>query len=431
MHHEEISKLIQKHAAPPQPAVPSPTAVPDTGEPAMNSPAPLPSAIRQAAMQGEVQTVVDWLISGGLVDAAYLESTTKGLENVTLLHSAASANQPKMVRMLLMRGASVDLQTTQGVTALMWALWQDGNGHLPSRRMRDAGACVKLLLRAGANPELQSKNGQTALRYAEANSHENIVKLIRQYTVKSQPALPSPAGPPDTGEPAVSSPETEAEVAEAAQIAAEAEAEVEAEAEAKATAESELDAAEVLALWVEAVEAEKTRLAAEANTKTVAAQQVGAAAKQAFGPRAKTIRKRSDMLADLEVKAVAEAKAEAEAEAEAAEVTRLAAEVEAAEAETRLKVEDYWRWKAEQDGQAGQTGQTGQAGQAGQAEPEGFVDELCYAIRDGQIIDATLVDFADAHDQLSWNAMRRQGPILVCCGVCHVWPDSELPPASL
>ena len=114
----------------------------------------------------------------------------------------------------------------------------------------------------------------------------------------------------------------------------------------------------------------------------------------------------------------AEAKAEAdEPEAEAAEVARLTAEVEAAEAEkTRLKVEDYWRWK------------TGQAGQAGQG---GFVDALCSSIRDGPTV-ATLVDIADAYDQLGMvNELLKQGPMLVCCGVCRVWPDSELPPASL
>ena len=55
MGHTAIVQLIRQHAATEQPAVPSPTAVPDTGEPAMNSPAPLASEIVMVDVRGEVQ----------------------------------------------------------------------------------------------------------------------------------------------------------------------------------------------------------------------------------------------------------------------------------------------------------------------------------------------------------------------------------------
>ena len=225
---------------------------------AMNSPAPLPSEIAQAAEQGEVRNVVDWLDEGGLVDAVGPVSTAAGSEEdwVTLLHTAASANQPKMVQMLLTRGASVDLKTSSGLTALMFALMQRGN----EAKVAGTGhyACVGLLLRAKANPELQSETGYTALRFAEEYSHKDIVELILQYA----------------------SPETQAEVAEAkAEVARHGWLQsVEAHAKAGAEAEAEAEgmkakAAEVtqLAAEMKSAEAENTCLAVAAAMAVVGA----------------------------------------------------------------------------------------------------------------------------------------------------------------
>ena len=74
-----------------------------------------------------------------------------------------------MVRMLLQRVASVNLQNTLGSTALVCAA---GNGHT---------AIVQALLDAKADTSLQTKSGNTALIVAEVEKHTEIAQLLRQH----------------------------------------------------------------------------------------------------------------------------------------------------------------------------------------------------------------------------------------------------------
>ena len=67
----------------------------------------------RAADGGDAQAVAAWLNEGGGVDARSAEH-----EDTTLLIVAAAGGQEAMVRMLLQRGASVNLQDSDGVTAL-------------------------------------------------------------------------------------------------------------------------------------------------------------------------------------------------------------------------------------------------------------------------------------------------------------------------
>ena len=142
-----------QHAAPPhQPAAAAPAAPPDAGEPAESSPAPLPFEILESAERGELQKVVKWLRKGGAVDAFGSATTKDGrATTTTLLHVAAANDHLAMVRELLKRGASVDLQNGRGFTALMQAA---GHGRL---------SIVLLLLQHSANPDLQTSEGATAL----------------------------------------------------------------------------------------------------------------------------------------------------------------------------------------------------------------------------------------------------------------------------
>ncbi len=64
-----------------------------------------------------------------------------------------------MVREFLKRGASVDLQTSLGVTALMDAAYYN---HL---------SIVLVLLQHSANPDLQNIDGATALMAAAGKGH--------------------------------------------------------------------------------------------------------------------------------------------------------------------------------------------------------------------------------------------------------------------
>ena len=118
------AELFWRHAAPSQPATASPAALPDAGEPMVSPPASLPAGLFYSTGRGELQQVVKWLDkwlgTGGSVDALYSIPTPDGQTAATgLLHVAATNGHLEIVRMLLKRGASIDLPTNLGGTALM------------------------------------------------------------------------------------------------------------------------------------------------------------------------------------------------------------------------------------------------------------------------------------------------------------------------
>jgi hypothetical protein len=198
------------------------------GEPAESSAASLPHDILESAERGELQKVVKWLRKGGSVDALGSTTTTDGrTSTTTLLHAAVANDHLEMVRELLKRGASVDLQTSLGLTGLMGAAI---HGHLstllvllqhsanPDLQDNTYGvtalmlaaaqgheACVQALLRADANTELLDNAGYSALQRAEITGHMAIAQLIRQHAAPPQPAAAAPDTPLDAGEPAESS----------------------------------------------------------------------------------------------------------------------------------------------------------------------------------------------------------------------------------
>ena len=116
----------------------------------MSAPAPLPKEIHRSAQRGELQKVVKWLRKGGLVDAASSPGCLVRLTASTLLHAAAANDQLEMVRELLKRGASIDLRSNLGLTALADAAIF---GHL---------SIMLVLLQHSANPDLQDINGARA-----------------------------------------------------------------------------------------------------------------------------------------------------------------------------------------------------------------------------------------------------------------------------
>jgi hypothetical protein len=137
------AELIGQHAAP-TPAECSPAAAPDAGSPEASTPVSLPLVIFQSAAQGELQKVIKWLRKGGVVDVVCPTTTADGRPTTTtLLHTAAAYGHLEMVRELLKRGASVDLPSSLGGTALMAA----------------ANHCqlsiVLVLLQHSADPDLQ------------------------------------------------------------------------------------------------------------------------------------------------------------------------------------------------------------------------------------------------------------------------------------
>ena len=94
----------------------------------MSSLASLLPDIQRSAERGELQKVVKWLRKGGAVDALGSATTRGGLTTTTtLLLAAAACGHLEMVRELLKRGASIDLPTSFGGTALSEAAYY---GHL-------------------------------------------------------------------------------------------------------------------------------------------------------------------------------------------------------------------------------------------------------------------------------------------------------------
>ena len=105
-----------------------------------------------------------WLDEGGGVDARCAER-----KDVTLLMAAAYGGHEAMVRMLLQRGASVNLQTSYGGTALMNAALK---GHT---------TIMQVLLDAKADAWLQDIKGNSVLMLAEHNKQTATAQLLRQH----------------------------------------------------------------------------------------------------------------------------------------------------------------------------------------------------------------------------------------------------------
>ena len=123
----------------------------------------LPESVRGAIGRGDARAVAAWLDEGGGVDARCAE-----LSNATLLMGAACIGHEALVRMLLQRGASVNLQTSGGGTALMNAA---NFGHT---------TIVQALLDAKADASLQNINGITALMCAKYEKQVATTQLPRQ-----------------------------------------------------------------------------------------------------------------------------------------------------------------------------------------------------------------------------------------------------------
>ena len=115
-----------------------------------------------AAVRGHMEVVRELIKRGATVDL----QTGLGF---TALMAAAGFGHHAIVLLLLQHSANPNMQPNSGQTALMAAA---GEGHL---------ACVQALLQHSADPELLDDNGGTALRYAENKRHTAIATLIRQH----------------------------------------------------------------------------------------------------------------------------------------------------------------------------------------------------------------------------------------------------------
>ena len=176
---------------------------------------PLPREIAVAAQRGELQQVVKWLQKGGQVDALDALDESRG----GLLHAAAVGGRLRVAKELLQRGASIDLRSAKGSTALMVAAVMGqtavvrmllehkasidlqnmcGSTALMHAAIKGKKECVQELLAAGASTEFCDQNGATALQIAKG--HAAVAELLQQHASKPPACMFEIAGAAKRGE---------------------------------------------------------------------------------------------------------------------------------------------------------------------------------------------------------------------------------------
>src|SRR5262249_19284223 len=105
------------------------------------------------------------------------------LASLTALHLAVTTQQPEAVKLHLDAGANVNAQDVRGMTPLMLAIGTD----------RADPRIVKMLLDKGADPKIQSKAGETAPDWARKQRHPEISKMLGVTLQASAPAMQNAA----------------------------------------------------------------------------------------------------------------------------------------------------------------------------------------------------------------------------------------------
>ncbi len=116
-----------------------------------------------AVLLRQYDTVLALLEEGVFVDARDPE------QEETTLMLAASDKKPDMTRLLLEKGASVNLQDNRGHSALTHAII---SGRIPNMR---------LLIENGADMKMRDNDGESALLYSVAFGDIEVVKALLNY----------------------------------------------------------------------------------------------------------------------------------------------------------------------------------------------------------------------------------------------------------
>jgi ankyrin repeat protein len=158
-------------------------------------PNPSEQALRNAALDGQIETVRSSLDKGASTDAPDPDGRTAlmmaafnghtetvnllldrgakinaldGVERTALMYAAAGP-YAKTVKLLIERGADLNVtDTEEGFTALMFAA-AEGQTEV-----------VKVLLSNGADIKITDKDGDTALDFAEKNGHQEAVRELKK-----------------------------------------------------------------------------------------------------------------------------------------------------------------------------------------------------------------------------------------------------------
>ncbi|MEZ7892279.1 MAG: ankyrin repeat domain-containing protein [Candidatus Wallbacteria bacterium] len=118
-------------------------------------------AFKSAMAKGDTKTAKELLAK---LDVSYRDS-----EGNTLLHLAAAANQPEIVKILLKKGIYISIRNKNNDTPLIAACYSESL------------ASAKAILDGGADPTLRNHKNKTALLIAKDKENESLIKLVKGY----------------------------------------------------------------------------------------------------------------------------------------------------------------------------------------------------------------------------------------------------------
>ena len=159
----------------------------------------LPRSVLDAALHGDVNTVIDWL-DERVADANIVNARCTECAGMTLLIGSAVGGQKDLVACLLQRQADIDVRDAEGHSALMAATEHgqtavvaallksgastelrdetDGETALMTACSSGHSAIVHMLLRAGAKIDARDEDGASALELAARRGHAAVLKLL-------------------------------------------------------------------------------------------------------------------------------------------------------------------------------------------------------------------------------------------------------------
>jgi uncharacterized protein len=89
---------------------------------------------------------------------------------ITMLGRSVLNNEVEMARMLIARGANVNVVDKQGMTPLLWAANVDFGDT----------AMIELLLKSGARADARNKDGLTPLELARKHGHTTLIRVLEK-----------------------------------------------------------------------------------------------------------------------------------------------------------------------------------------------------------------------------------------------------------